>query len=541
MRETHWALLALGLTAGIKAWLIASDGLPFNADEAVVGLMARHILQGERPVFFYGQAYMGSLDAWLNALAFALLGAEIWVMRLVQSILYLGVVWSTYLLGREAFPGKGVGALAGFLMALPSVNVMLYTSASLGGYGEALLIGNWILLGALRIAKTRHRETREVTWMYFGWGLLAGTGFWAFGLTLVYILPAGIFLAWKGYLAGKQGLRRPAAMWKGLGRVIAGALLGASPWWVYALRHGLLQPVGELGGGAIAGVEGLGYLAQTGRHLGNLLLLGSTVILGMRPPWGNEWLALPLLPFVLIFWAAALVFNMRLMKKRDDAGWEMQVLLNGVAAALFLGFIVTPFGADPSGRYFLPLAAPMALTAAQMVFSLKPKLGRAAWGFAALILVYNFWGAAHSLSRNPPGMTTQFNPVTRVNMAEAPKVIAFLEGQGETRGYSNYWTAYPLAFLSDERSIYAPRLPYHPDFRYTERDDRYAPYSQAAGAAEKTAYITTHHPALDERLRQAFSGLGVTWREAKISDFQIFYALSRPVHPGEIGLGMTTP
>jgi hypothetical protein len=37
--------------------------LPFNSDEAIVGLMARHMLQGERPLFFYGQAYLGSLDA----------------------------------------------------------------------------------------------------------------------------------------------------------------------------------------------------------------------------------------------------------------------------------------------------------------------------------------------------------------------------------------------------------------------------------------------------------------------------------------------
>jgi hypothetical protein len=37
--------------------------VPLNSDEAVVGLMARHILDGKRPVFYYGQAYMGSLDA----------------------------------------------------------------------------------------------------------------------------------------------------------------------------------------------------------------------------------------------------------------------------------------------------------------------------------------------------------------------------------------------------------------------------------------------------------------------------------------------
>jgi hypothetical protein len=31
------------------------------------------------------------------------------------------------------------------LLAIPSVNVILYTTVSLGGYGEALLLGNLIL------------------------------------------------------------------------------------------------------------------------------------------------------------------------------------------------------------------------------------------------------------------------------------------------------------------------------------------------------------------------------------------------------------
>jgi hypothetical protein len=53
------------------------NAVPFNADEAIVALMARHILQGERPIFFYGQAYMGSLDAYLVALGFLLFGQQI--------------------------------------------------------------------------------------------------------------------------------------------------------------------------------------------------------------------------------------------------------------------------------------------------------------------------------------------------------------------------------------------------------------------------------------------------------------------------------
>src|SRR3972149_5141856 len=75
-----------------KAGLWLSGVAQLNADEAVVGLMARHILQGERPTFFYGQAYLGSLDAWLVAGVFSVFGPSVLGIRLVQFGLYLALI-----------------------------------------------------------------------------------------------------------------------------------------------------------------------------------------------------------------------------------------------------------------------------------------------------------------------------------------------------------------------------------------------------------------------------------------------------------------
>ncbi len=82
MTERVWRIIrqhgglfaALLLTVLLRAVLLSLDVVPFNADEAVVALMARHILQGERPIFFYGQAYLGSTDARLAAASFISLG-----------------------------------------------------------------------------------------------------------------------------------------------------------------------------------------------------------------------------------------------------------------------------------------------------------------------------------------------------------------------------------------------------------------------------------------------------------------------------------
>ncbi|RMF23181.1 MAG: hypothetical protein D6760_05960, partial [Deltaproteobacteria bacterium] len=56
----------------------------YLADEGVVGLMGKHILEGRSlPVFFYGQHYLGALEAYLAALSFAIFGVSITSLRLV--------------------------------------------------------------------------------------------------------------------------------------------------------------------------------------------------------------------------------------------------------------------------------------------------------------------------------------------------------------------------------------------------------------------------------------------------------------------------
>ena len=118
--------------------------------------------------------------------------------------------------------------------------------------------------------------------------------------------------------------------------------------------------------------------------------------------------------------------------------------------------------------------------------------------------------------------------------------MEFLLQNGEVSGYTHYWVAYPLAFLSQERLIFVPHLPYHADFRYTRRDDRYQPYTALVAQAQKAAYITTRQPELQAYLREQFALIDVAWKEKQIGDYRIFYQLSRLVRPDEMGLGSTS-
>jgi 4-amino-4-deoxy-L-arabinose transferase-like glycosyltransferase len=534
---TLLAVTALLIAAGFKFVLLWLNRMPFNADEAVVALMARHIFQGERPIFFYGQAYMGSLDASLVAAGFYLFGEHVWVIRLVQALLYLGTLLTTAELGRRLFASRRVAALAVLLLAIPTVNVSLYTTASLGGYGEALLLGNLILLGTLQIKQAWYAGRRSRLWAAAGlWGFLVGMGLWAFGLTLIYSLPAALFLLFS-LIPPAVRQRKTPRLWGVLLLLAAGFLVGASAWLFYAAQHGLRQLLLELSGSAIASAESGAFAVRFVSHLVNFLLLGTSVIFGLRPPWEVRWLGLPILPFVLFFWLAVCAWMVR--KALHSHRAHGQLLLIGVVLTLMAGFLFTSFGVDPSGRYFVPLAVPLALFAADWILVVTRRRKSLAVALVLLVVGYQLWGNIQSAT-SATGLTTQFYAPTQIDHQYDSQLIQFLNPQGETTGDSNYWVCYPLAILSKEALIFTPRLPYHTDLKYTRRDDRYPPYDQIVDQASRAAYITTLNPALDDYLREHFQALQVSWREQRIGDYHVYYHFSRVIRPDEINLGETT-
>lgn len=201
------------------------------------------------------------------------------------------------------------------------------------------------------------------------------------------------------------------------------------------------------------------------------------------------------------------------------------------------GFILTPFGIDPSGRYYLPMVLPLTVIAALFIDFLADKWVHWLWVMPLFLCLYNAGGIVNSVLRLPPGITTQIDAVARVDHRYLPELMEFLESEQIHAGYSNYWVSYPLAFMSDESQIFLPSLPYHPDFRYTTRDNRYEPYEKIVEEAAEIAYITTHHESLNDYLREHFAEEQVSWSEKMIGDYFVFYDLSRPVRPDEIGLG----
>jgi len=525
------------IAGALKAWMIFAAEVPFNADEAIVALMARHINMGQAPTFFYGQSYMGSLDAILIALGFRIFGESVLVIRVLQSLLYIGTVITTILLTKRILKSEIAALFAGLLSCLPPVSVTLYTTVSLGGYGEMLLIGNLLLLGGLPIYEKIRDKSIKFDYLFYAgvflWSLGAGFAFWVFGLTLVYSLPLIGAFSWSAWKAGRR-----AEFWKAGSSGMIGGIIGSIPWWFEALLNGDLLIFSELAGGAITNINQGFWLIKPLSRLVSLFIFGGSVVMGLRPPWNAQWLVLPLLPLILVFWIVVFLYSLRIIQDKNRT--KQFTLIGAVGLVLSIGFVLSPYGDDPSGRYFLPLVIPMVIFGSATLIDLLGKKPILQMGTLAIVLFYNFAGTLQSERLNSTGITTQFDNITQIDHRHMNDLISFLTEEDITRGYTNYWVSYPLAFLSQEKLIFVPRLPYHEDFRYTARDDRYAPYASLVSGSEQIAYITTRHPALDEYLRDQFEIQEINWKEKIIGDYQVFYQLSDPVYINDIGLGLTT-
>ncbi|MBN1310563.1 MAG: hypothetical protein JXB30_04020 [Anaerolineae bacterium] len=525
---------AILLGAGLKAAILLTGSITFDADEAILGLMARHILQGARPLFFYGQSYMGALDAYLIAVAFLIGGQTVLMARLVQAALYLGVLVTTYGLAYRLSRDQFASTAAALLIALPPVLFSLYTTSTLGDYVEILLINNLLFQIGWDILSG---DKTSMGW-WLPAGILAGLGWWSMALVVVSMVPLAIIGLWH--------FRRDVP-WGRVGVLALGFVIGALPWIVGTMQRGPGAMLSDLSGAwfSVSGVEGVAQ--GPGFRLLSLGLFNIPALFGLRPPWSVDWIALPIgaliaLLYVFVLWRAA----RRALSPDKEGGSPRRLMLSSLLlgwVVLLLLFVLSPFGGDPTGRYLLPLYPLLAIMVGDWLGRARQGIGGVPrrWGAAIalslliLCLGYNLWGNVRSMLDNPPGLTTQFDLISHIPHDHDEELIAFLDSIGADRGYSNTWVTFRFAFLTQERIVFSPRLPYKADMSYTYGDDRYPPYSQAVETARDVVYVTSRHPRLDEEIGRRLGALGVTFRKREIGPYTVFYGLDRHVTPDELG------
>lgn len=417
----------------------------FDADQAVTGLMAKHLVEGRAfPLFFYGQHYMLAVQAWLAAPFFAVFGPTVFALKLpLFALNALTAALLVQMLARDVKlpPVEAFLAASCFVLAPPGTagQLMSALGASVEPFLYVVLIWRW-------------REKPLWQGLVLGVGFLhrefAAYGFVAF--VAVSALDRSLFTRARLLKVG-AALAAAAAVWIAVSAVrpyASGLGPGSSAAEVYGAANnvrGLMDRVcGEPG--SIA----RGFATMAGSFFGLPLGLTPAALqdfyVNSRLAQGHAW-AWPL------FALGALAGSIRVLVLARRRGWAASVTELGGAIYLALVGVVAAVAytvgrcgeLHPQTIRYLLLAilAPVGLAAAWL--RLEDRTGIRRGLRAALVLWALASVAGHVrlldeyVRRTPPSY--------RRELADA------LVARNIRLIRTDYWTGYHVAFLSQERVV----------------------------------------------------------------------------------------
>ncbi len=474
IRSGLWGLaLALIVTFAWRLAILDRTEWAIESDEATIGLMAKHIARGESlPVWYYGQHYMGSLEAFTAAPFVALFGSEPAALKL--SILPWVLLWivSAWALARRVFGPSAAGFTALYL-ALPPLVLSIWSLKLRGGYVSMLGLGHLILLIAHRmgnpdpvpeaggIQPSASALEPSVRRRAFLLGFASGVGIWLNLLVLPFLFAAAIYLLTR---------RKLWTSWTQLRAATLGGVLGTAPFWIDNL----------LSGGAT-----FSQLLSSGEfdrwaNLKRTLSVHFPVLLGAQPPWFDEsstrawlgpivWIFALALTFALIRWRSSL-WRAATFSKLPTSGIELYLL----TALGYLGCAVgTDFGGEPGPRYAVVLTVMIAPIFGAAIGTLwdtgsRQKFNRR-WLAAGICLGLMGMNAAALLQSDQRKLVAplHFVAADTIPPLHWDETHAFLEEHNVRGLAADLWVGMQIAFETDERVTPAPS-------RYAPHFERYA-------------------------------------------------------------------
>ena len=417
----------------------------FDSDQAIIGLMAKHLLEGRAfPVFYYGQNYMLGVEAYLAVPVFAIAGVSVTTLKLPLLAINLAVALLLLRMFERDGGLRPMAALVPVLFfAVPSpamtANILAPNGGNLAPFAYTILI--WL---------TRRRPA----WCGFFFGL----GFLHREFT-IYALGALIAVEIAdGTLRTRDGLWRRLRMFR----------TAAQVWLVVQVLKFHSSAAGPGTSTADLAKQRDSVLELTDRWCGDLSALPQGVARLFSDHWGLLFGARPVALADLsiqsagsqgitggwIVLAIAVVLPLAAIAHRllTERRWrpEYNVCAYLVFVGLFsqAGYVVGRCGQlhSETMRYeMLSVLAAAGLGAWFLQIAAWPRL-RAAW-IGAACLMTAITGAAHGRLLFEYVRHTPDNPKRLIAM--------HLEARGIKYALADYWRAYATTFLSDERVIVA--------------------------------------------------------------------------------------
>ena len=515
--------IAIIVVATLLRIILTALGWPqTNSDEDIIGLMGMHIAyHGTHPIFYYGQNYMGSLEAYLAAIMFHLFGVSVFSLRLGLILIFALFLASTYLLTSLLYTKK-LALFSIALLCLGSSAILTRQLTAIGGYPETLLFGSLAFLPACWLAlsyapgQILSPGQRGLRWAaYACWGCVVGLGLWSDLLILPFVLMSGLLLVlccWREW-------HTLAPLWLILGLIIGGFPL---------IYYNLHAAPGQDSLTTLISLFGINSSQPTLTLAKHLQSAQVSLLVSLPMATGNPFCPVWELPFLgpnspntlsctlihatwgtgsILLWGIATMLLLFSLWKSRTRLWatvrsasefpqERQAVVRDVARLLLLGsmglaFVLFMFSSAPlvwpgiHARYLIGLliGIPAALWPLWSVASnvKQPTVWREHLkGFfcaAVLVLI----GSMFLL-----GMIGTFLevPTNQAIDQQQEALVSHLIRMGDRHIYTDYWTCYRTAFQSDEQIICGVL-----DNNLLQSHNRYLPYLNAVEADPHTAYV----------------------------------------------------
>lgn len=510
-----WVGVFIAVALVVRIDLLVDTGAVIDADEAIVGLMAKHILEGAPwPIFYYGQAYMGSLEALVAAVSFSLFSISSVALKAVPLYFSLLLVLLVYFLARCFTDRFGARIAAGYAALGPSA-LTLWSTMARGGFIELVVIGTAALILAVQLLKDP--VVRPIR--FFGLGLILGLGWWVNNQILFYMAPIGLVFAVHFWRRTGFG----TAFWLGVLTLI-GFFIGGWPFWHYNLFYDPPWQSFWLFDRASS--------RDTVNHLRGFFAEALPIIFGARRFWSNVdvfagatrlvYLLYGVVLFVITYnwlWGSdgLLRGKSRFAPTRRPVG-----LLLLFTALVPVIFSMSKFGwLSQAPRYLLPLYSvlPVLVGYAASTLRRSPYWGTSALSFAVVGLLF----MVHLASNYANGGAIPGQPVVfrgeRVAVDHS-ELYEWLRRNNYRHIKTNYWIGYRAAFETQEEITFSI-------FRGPQ-EARIPGYKQLQDPDDHGVYVLTPSEAF--LVARGFAQLGLDFRMTKVSGYMVIDHV-RPVAP----------
>ncbi len=504
------ALLFAALTVAARLPFLVSHKIPFDSDEAVEGLMARHVLNGELPAFLWGQAFKGVPEVYAAAGVFAVFGSSVTALKSVTLACFSAYVALNFAL-LDRIASRWVAAVASLLLIASPPALVFWSLDASAEYVFIMLLGTLLLLLCEKEpARQRSPAPGKRLPERFFIGLVIGAGLWVHQLFVVYLVPLALVAAARSDWRQREPFRKPRAAVLVL---LALAAIYVALALIAFLTGGVSFHLGPWPVGVRAPQKMLRIAAAIAVLAALAHVLANTRREGVRAFARCHW---PAAAGFAIGYSPVLVYSALVEPARSPARNANLEQLLAAAPDIFGNIvpILAGFKIATTERLAVPAAAaiPAAAAVAAYVWSSRHRLTRdffalfvvfvpllflvsgayidtqsyrylipwyaglaVAWAVGSTILAQRL-RATHKLAALVAGSIIavhlwqqalwyrKLQPDTQSRAA-----LECLERNGIRGGLAEYWTAYKLTFLSGEAIIFAPtdgidRYPAYTDF-----------------------------------------------------------------------------